>query len=74
MPQSMAYQRVTSHGKYCGNFLLLRFLNEIFLFGPVNPIIGTSFPYSSVEPPIWLPKTSFMASIVKIIIRFDFKT
>ena len=30
MPQSMAYQRVTSHGKYCGNFLLLRFLNEIF--------------------------------------------
>ena len=74
MPQSMAYQRVTSHGNYCGNFLLLRFLNEIFWFGPVNPIIGTSFPYSSVEPPIWLPKTSFMASIVKIIIRFDFKT
>ena len=70
----MAYQRVTSHGNYCGNFLLFRFLSDIFSFGAVNPIIETSFPYSSVEPPIWLPKTSFMASIVKIVIRFDFKT
>ena len=65
--QSMAYQRVTSHGNYCGNFLLFRFLSEIFPLGAVNPIIGTSFPYSSAETPNWLPKTLFMPDMAKII-------
>ena len=46
---------------------------RFFLFGPVKPIIGTSFPYSSVEPPIWLPKTQFMAGIFRIIPSINFK-
>ena len=72
--QSMAYQRVTSHGNYCGNFLLFRFLSEIFSFGAVNPIIGTSFPYNSAKPPNWLPKTPFMPNMAKIISEIDFIT
>ena len=63
-----------SHGSYCGNFLLLRFLNKIFRFKAVNPIIGTYFPYSSVEPHIWLPKTQFMTSLATVIIKIDFVT
>ena len=71
--QKFTFLMVINHAKCFCNLWSYTFQIAFFPFWAVKPISGTKVVQSSADPPIWMPKTPFMARIVKFVMKNHYK-